>query len=249
MEKGETAGRRTISRRNVIRSGFGLLSAVAGGKAVRSAFAREGVQETDEPVRLVMVIDLRRCYGCKACSVACKSENGVRLGGFRSWVSEKEAGNYPDVRRHFLPRLCNHCRNASCKKVCPTGATYRGEDGIIDIDKSRCIGCRHCMGACPYNARYFNPTGNSADERAFPSLTRGTVDKCDFCIHRTANGLVPACVNTCPAEARKFGNLNDPESDVSKLLAGEASWTLLPEFGTKPSVFYIGDGPKVFRRS
>lgn len=249
MKKGKAASRRTISRRKVLQTGIGLVSAVAGGKSIRSAYSAENDRRTEGRVQLGMVIDLDLCYGCKACSVSCKAENGVRLGGFRAWVSEKETGSYPAVRRHFLPRLCNHCRNAPCKKVCPTGATYRRDDGIIDIDKSRCIGCRHCMGACPYSARYFNPDENREGEASFPALTVGTVDKCDFCLHRTENGLVPACVNTCPAGARVAGDLNDPDSEVAKILARKTSRSLLPEFGTLPSVFYVGGRPEVFRRS
>jgi tetrathionate reductase subunit B len=181
--------------------------------------------------------------------VACKSENGVRLGGFRSWVSEKEVGKYPNVTRHFLPRLCNHCQNPPCARVCPTGATHRRDDGIVEIDKTKCIGCRHCMGACPYNARFFNPTHDPEGERMFPSLTRGTVDKCDFCLHRMENGIVPSCVNTCPAQARTFGDLTDAGSDVSRLLPAGGATTLLPEYGTKPSVFYIGGNPGAFKGS
>jgi tetrathionate reductase subunit B len=187
--------------------------------------------------RLAMVVDLDRCVGCQACSVACKAEHGVRLGGFRSWVLAKEVGRYPNVTRVFLPRLCNHCEHPPCVDVCPTGATYKRDDGLVDIDRSRCIGCRHCMAACPYGSRYFNPS-RSPDEGRFPALTHGTVDKCDFCAHRVDNGVVPACVNTCPAGARLFGDMNAPEGDVHELVATGSTRPLLLEFGTKPSVFY-----------
>jgi len=182
------------------------------------------------------------------CSVACKAEHGVRLGVFRAWVSRKETGDYPTVKRHFLPRLCNHCESPACEKVCPTGATYKRDDGLVAIDHDRCIGCRHCMGACPYNVRYFNPDHNP-DEEQFPALTHGTVDKCDFCMHRVDNGVVPACLNTCPAGARIFGNLNDPDSEVSRLAAVRTAVALLPQFGTGPSVFYIGGRPEVFEEA
>ncbi len=196
--------------------------------------------------RFAMVIDVDRCMGCNACSVACKAENGVRLGAFRSWVSEKETGTYPAVIRRFLPRLCNHCENPPCLKICPTGATYRRDDGIIGIDKTICIGCRHCMNACPYQARYFNPDTDAAGDGRYPSQVPGTVDKCDFCLHRVDNGVVPSCVNTCPANARVFGDLNDPESQAHAIVAGGATETLLPRFGTSPSVFYVGGDPSVF---
>ncbi|MEE9443501.1 MAG: 4Fe-4S dicluster domain-containing protein [candidate division Zixibacteria bacterium] len=193
-----------------------------------------------------MVIDLDRCLGCKACAVSCKSENGVRLGGFRSWVSEKERGQYPMVTRAFLPRLCNHCEKPACQKVCPVGATYKRADGLIVIDKSKCIGCRYCMVACPYGVRYFNPRRDSEEARLFPARTFGTVDKCDFCAHRVDNGVVPACVNTCIAYARTFGDLNDPESEVYRIHNSERLVPLLPEFGTGPSVFYKGGHPMLF---
>ena len=213
------------------------LGAAAAATALVSGCA--GPAEKKDQKRLAMVIDLRKCTGCRACAVACKAENGVRLGGFRSWVSYEEAGKYPYVKRHFLPRLCNHCQRPACLKVCPTGATYKRPDGIIDIDKTKCIGCRHCMGACPYTVRYFNPGHDPEGEKRFPARTHGTVDKCNFCSHRVDGGVVPSCVNTCPARARIFGDMDDPDSEVSRLCAQGASATLLPEFGTVPSVCYI----------
>ena len=196
-----------------------------------------------------MVINLDRCLGCKACAVACKAEHGVRLGGFRSWVSEEEVGTYPTVTREFLPRLCNHCKNAPCLKVCPTGATSRRGDGIVLIDSTRCIGCRHCMEACPYNARYFNSQHDpEAVQKQFKARTHGTVDKCDFCSRRVDAGSEPACVSTCPGSARIFGDLEDPESQVSKLLKSSPSASLLEELGTQPSVFYIGRRPVISKR-
>ncbi len=224
-------------RRNFLKvaGAVGAIGAVGAG-----AYSLEPEAEAGTTAHYGMVIDLTKCIGCRACAVACKAENGVRLGGFRSWVSDEESGAFPDVKRRFLPRLCNHCERALCVKVCPTGASHRRKDGIVDIDKTKCIGCRHCMGACPYSARYFNPAHNPEDEKLFPACTHGTVDKCTFCHHRVDQGVVPACVNTCPARARVFGDMHDPESEVARLYAREAITILLPEFGTKPSVFYVG---------
>lgn len=174
-----------------------------------------------------MVIDLRRCVGCHACTVVCKMENSLPEGFFRSWVVEADKGKYPNVTRVKLPRLCNQCEKATCEEVCPVKATHRDEGGVVVIDPKKCIGCRYCISACPYDARYFDPK-------------KGIADKCNFCLDRVKAGLMPACVSTCVAHARFFGDLNDPNSEVSTLLTENPYQSLRPELGTKPSVFYIG---------
>jgi tetrathionate reductase subunit B len=237
-----------MSRRNFAAVGGSIL-AWAACTAARADVAPGVADAPSRRRHMVMVIDLRRCTGCHACAVACKAEHGVRLGGFRSWVSEQEIGSYPEVTREFLPRLCNQCQNSPCLRICPTGATSRRADGIIKVDPDRCIGCRHCMAACPYDARYFNSQRDPGEEqRRFPARTQGTVDKCDFCSRRVDAGQEPACVATCPASARLFGDANDPASDVARLLGREPSTTLLAEFGTQPSVVYIGGRPAAFAR-
>jgi tetrathionate reductase subunit B len=211
------------SRRN-------FLKKVSSGSVVATATAAPAVAvavAAGQPKRYAMVIDTRRCIGCQACSVACKTENEVPLGETRAWVEYIEKGDFPNVRRSFLPRLCNQCEKPQCVAVCPTGATYkRKEDGIVVIDADICIGCKYCLQACPYGMRFSNPE-------------TGTADKCDFCLHRVEKGLVPACVNTCQGRARIFGDLNDPESEVAKLVATHATTVLRPEMGTEPMVFYI----------
>lgn len=174
-----------------------------------------------------MLIDVRRCIGCHACSVSCKAEFDVPLGATRSWVEYVEKGDYPDVSRSFLPRLCNQCSEPQCVSVCPTGATYkRKEDGVVVVDADICIGCKYCLEACPYDVRFINPA-------------TGTADKCDFCLHRVEKGVEPACVNACMGEARIFGDLNDPTSKIAKTIAANPVTVLRPEMGTKPNVFYI----------
>lgn len=178
-------------------------------------------------VRYAMVIDLRRCIGCHSCSVACKSENSVPLRVYRTWVKQVEKGRYPGVSKHFLPILCNNCENPICLQNCPTKATYRREDGIIMVDEHRCIGCKYCIYSCPYDVRYVNPL-------------KRYVQKCYWCFHRVDAGLQPACVDTCPARARVFGDLNDPNNEVSRLIATHSVQVLKPERGTLPQVYYIG---------
>lgn len=173
-----------------------------------------------------MVVDTRKCVGCMSCTVSCKMENKVPFDGFRAWVNIRERGTFPEVKRHFLPRLCNHCENAPCVQVCPVKATFKREDGVVIIDEKRCIGCGYCITACPYHARYLHPQTKVAD-------------KCSFCQHRIDQGLEPACVRNCMGKARVFGHLNDPASAVSKVLGANPTQTLLPELGTDPKVYYI----------
>jgi len=185
--------------------------------------------------RFGMVIDLRRCIGCDACMVACKAEYDVPVGVFRTWVPYRVVGKYPTVKKQFLPRLCNHCDDPPCVRACPVGATYKVDDGGFVLQHyDRCIGCKACMASCPYNARFMLP-----EHRTRSNIT-SVVDKCTFCYHRVVQGLVPACVQTCVGRARVFGDMNDPKSEVSQLVARHSTQTLRPEQGTKPHVFYIG---------
>jgi tetrathionate reductase subunit B len=180
-----------------------------------------------KPKRLGMLVDQRRCIGCHSCSIACKSENNVPLGYWRSWVKGLQKGHYPDVGNHFLRRLCNHCDVPPCVQVCPVQATVkREEDGVVVMYYGKCIGCGMCIGACPYDARFFNPV-------------RNTADKCDFCTARVDKGLQPACVEACVSGALVFGDLADPASEISRRLATLSTSVIKPELGTKPKVFYV----------
>lgn len=176
--------------------------------------------------RYAMLIDLRRCIGCHSCSVACKAENEVPLGVFRTWVKIVQKGKYPNVSRSFLPWLCNNCESPICVRNCPVGASYIREDGIVMVDPHRCIGCRYCMASCPYDVRYVNPI-------------KKIVQKCTFCHHRVDAGLEPACVETCLGHARVFGDLNDPKSEISQIIASNPVQVLKPEMATRPKVHYI----------
>ena len=178
--------------------------------------------------KLGMLIDLSLCIGCNACVVACKRENDVPLGAFNTWIESFDVER-PDGRiaRANVPKQCNHCEDAPCVKVCPTGASYQAEDGTVQIDQDKCIGCKYCMAACPFQVRY--------------QLESGEVQKCTFCHHRTTEGLLPACVSTCVGYARTFGDLNDPESDISKRLAeAKGGEVLYEDLGLHPSLRYIG---------
>jgi len=176
--------------------------------------------------RLGMVIDPQRCIHCAACVVACKAENAVPEGRSRNRLEEKEYGAYPRVRVVMAPSQCMQCDDAPCVRVCPTGASYRDASGVILINADDCIGCRYCIEACPYDARYF-------DEES------GTVDKCTFCGHLVEQGLEPACVATCPTNTRVFGDLDDPQSEVARLVASGRVDVRLPEAGTRPKVYYL----------
>lgn len=197
--------------------------------------------------KLGMVIDLKRCIGCYACVVTCKAENGTPRGVFWNRVLEKEEGKYPTAKRTMLPVLCNHCQDAPCVDVCPTGASTRREDGIVTVDYDKCIGCRYCLIACPYQNRtfidkirgYFENSLTPYEEVSYEKHQEGVVEKCTFCADRVDKGLKPACVQTCPTSCRIFGDFDDPNSEVSHLLRVRVSFQLLPEAGTKPAVYYL----------
>jgi Fe-S-cluster-containing dehydrogenase component/formate-dependent nitrite reductase membrane component NrfD len=173
------------------------------------------------------VIDLRKCIGCHACTIACKAEHDIPVGVNRCWVKTVEKGTFPQTQRLFFPVLCNQCDEAPCLKICPTGALFKRRDGIVDLNGGACIGCRACMVACPYDQLFIDPN------------TR-TAEKCNFCANRVENELQPACVSVCPTECRIFGDLDDPSSQVAGIVQREAFMVRKPEKGTGPKVFYLG---------
>jgi Fe-S-cluster-containing dehydrogenase component/formate-dependent nitrite reductase membrane component NrfD len=176
-------------------------------------------------LQLGFVIDHTRCIGCHACTVACKSENNVPLGDFRTWVKYTETGAFPEVRRSFAVLRCNQCTDAPCVSICPVTALEKKDNGIVDLDQDICIGCKSCMHACPYDALYINEES-------------GTAEKCHFCAHRTEVGLAPACAVVCPTEAIIPGDFDDPESVVSRMTREFDLSVRKPEAGTKPNVRY-----------
>lgn len=201
-------------------------------------------------MRLGMVIDLKRCVGCNACTLACKQEHGTPDGIHYARVITREVGTYPEMNRTFLPVLCNHCDDPPCEKACPTGATFVRPDGIVMINEDKCIGCRACAVACPYMHRHFVSNGmlhkegdpeNPYAAVKHAAFREGTVTKCNLCAHRIDQGLEPACVVTCPTEARIFGDLDEEEGRLQQLIEERNSWTLLPEADTQPSVVYLDE--------
>ncbi|MFQ6052967.1 MAG: sulfate reduction electron transfer complex DsrMKJOP subunit DsrO [Candidatus Bathyarchaeia archaeon] len=217
-----------------------------------------------------MVIDVGACVGCRQCMYACKRGNNIPDEPIpMAWIEvfeldmttpvSKVHGSHlesprtaytrsPKEGKWYLSVNCFHCDNPPCVKVCPVGATYKGEGGIVEMDYDKCIGCRNCMAACPYNARRFNlAEPEIPPERVNPQVPvrqKGVVEKCTFCQHRVREGKQPYCVEACPVGARRFGDLNDPESPVSRLLESYTSFRLLEEMNTQPRVFYITSGKK-----
>jgi tetrathionate reductase subunit B len=175
--------------------------------------------------RYAMAVDTRRCVGCNACVIACKTENRVPNGGFRCWTAQETHGTFPELALEVRSERCNHCAQTPCVAACPTGASHVAEGGIVAVDRRKCTGCKACMAVCPYGARYVHPAGH--------------VDKCTFCVHRVTKGREPACVEICPTNALSFGDLSDPESPVSRALRSGRVKTLRPEAGTKPQVFFL----------
>jgi len=210
-----------------------------------------------------MVIDLKKCVGCNACTVACKAENKTPPGVSYHVVIDEEIGRYPNVTRRFLPRPCMQCEHPPCTRVCPVGATYSRPDGVVVINYDVCIGCRYCLAACPYGARTFDfgdfytagHTPVTAPYDTAPSFEYGrehsrTPDnlhespignarKCTFCLHRLDKGLLPACITTCVGGARVFGDLKDPASLAAQAASSPRVMRLKEELGTEPSVYYL----------
>lgn len=212
---------------------------------------------TSDKHKWVMVIDLQKCVGCDTCTVSCKAENRTPPGISYNVVMETLEGTFPNVTNVNLPRPCMQCDKPPCVQVCPTRATYKLDNGIVTIDNDRCIGCRYCIVACPYGARSFD-FGDSYEQemQSFNDVTSpeygvtrgvrkdgktpiGTVRKCSFCFHRLQRNEEPACVETCIGDARYFGDLNDPNSVVSKLIASPRAFRLKEELGTEPRVYYL----------
>ncbi len=203
--------------------------------------------------RYGMAIDLSRCIGCNTCAVACKVSNNLPKDVWWNVVhtegrdfADTSKGTYGgEMQLSWLPVNCMHCENAVCEEVCPTGATVKRDDGIVTVDEETCIGCKSCMEACPYDVRrlienepeyYLElPIGDPAAK----SHRGGTVEKCDFCAGRIDRGEKPACMELCPGRARYWGDLDDPESEVSQFLSGRNATVLLEEEGTSPSVYYV----------
>jgi Fe-S-cluster-containing dehydrogenase component len=177
-------------------------------------------------MRYGKVIDGTRCIGCHACTTACKSENEVPLGVTRTYVKYVEQGAFPQVRRAFQVTRCNQCDDAPCVTACPTKAMHRRPDGIVDVDRGSCIGCKACMAACPYDAIFMNPATHVAE-------------KCNFCAHRIDVGLEPACVVVCPTQAIIVGDLDDADSPVARIVGREPVSVRRPEKGTRPKLFYV----------
>lgn len=177
-------------------------------------------------MRYGFIIDNRKCIGCHACTTACKQEHEVPVGVNRTWVKQVEKGEFPNTRRLFSVMRCNHCTDAPCVEICPVEALFIREDGIVDFDKDRCIACKSCMQACPYDALYIDPETHTAA-------------KCNYCAHRIDIGLEPACVNVCPEHAIISGDMDDPNTEISELLARQPVKVRKQEKGTVPNLFYI----------
>ncbi len=242
------------------------VAAPAGDSWLKKADLRRMQEELrralDKPIdqrKWIMVIDLQKCIGCSACTVACKAENHLPPGVVYRPVIEEEIGEYPNVTRRFLPRPCMQCDDPPCVDVCPVNATWKREDGIVVIDYNACIGCRYCLTACPYGARYFDfgdnytddtPAKQPYEEEPAPEYGRewrrngnsspvGNARKCQFCIHRLNVGMLPACVTTCVGGATYFGDKNAPDALVSELIGSQRVMRLKEELGTEPKVYYL----------
>ncbi len=222
-------------RRGLLKDLLGLSAAVSLLPLAGTAQAGIGDQPPRRPgiegKRYGMLVDLRKCIGCQACTVSCSVENLPPLGQFRTSVLQYEVTETPDAPSALinLPRLCNHCDEPPCVPVCPVQATFQRTDGIVLVDNERCVGCGYCVQACPYDARFINHETQTAD-------------KCTFCEHRLEVGLLPACVESCVGGARVIGDLNDPSSEISRRMEAHKDEirVLKPDMNTDPHVYYIG---------
>ncbi len=256
-----------------VSTSFDAVSAVAGSADVLLRMQDElrlAMKKPLEERHWHMVIDLRKCVGCSACTIACVSENKLPPGVVYRPVLDEEKGVYPNVTRRFTPRPCMQCDNPPCTDVCPVSATWKQADGIVVVDYKKCIGCRYCIAACPYAARTFDfgdtyskgtataggiiiGEAQADDYERLPNFEYsrkwprpdektspiGNVRKCQFCAHRLANGMLPACVTTCIGRATYFGDANNPDSLVSQLVASTNAIQLKEELGTEPSTYYL----------
>ena len=176
-------------------------------------------------MRYAMAIDTKKCVGCSDCVVACQTENNVPIGYCRDWIVEVTDGTYPQLEIEIRSERCNHCENSPCVRCCPTGASHYEKGGIVTVTHNECIGCGACIQSCPYDARFTHPDGY--------------VDKCTFCLHRVEKGQKPACVAVCPTKCMYFGDLDNPNSDVSRVMKNRKWKVLAPEAGTGPQVYYL----------
>lgn len=254
------------SRRDFLKAGGVCLLGLTLWPAIRG-LAINGLDYKADPRALTgkhwgLVIDMHKCWpryqeGCRDCLLACQREHNIPAIADKEeeikWIwTEPYANAFPGQEHEYTPEnvkdkpfivVCNHCDNPPCVRVCPTKATFKREDGIVMMDYHRCLGCRYCMAACPYGARSFNfrdPRPFIKEEnREYPTREKGVVEKCNFCAERLAKGLKPVCVAACRAGALVFGDLDDPNSEARKLLAGRYTIQRKPELGTRPSVYYL----------
>lgn len=247
-----------ITRRDFLKVSGATLAVAAVGAGVK--LDTPAMAATEGAVHYAMVFDMKKCIKCDSCTIACISENHLPPGVVYNPVVEKEVGHYPNVRRESLPLICNQCEKPPCVQVCPVNATYkRPEDGIVVIDYDKCIGCRYCLTACPYQMRSFDygehynlePRKDWYDGAPSPEYNQqrtrngvydspiGNARKCTFCLHRITKGLKPACVETCLGHARYFGNLADPNDELWELISQNGHMRLKEELGTEPSVYYL----------
>ena len=236
-----------MNRRNFFKDMMGVIVGVLGFGLPSVTRADTAAGSEGGGSLYGMCVDIRKCIGCNRCAEACRTENAVPNGMFRTWVERffiksndavmvSHVGSQADqvmlaegetdvLRSFFVPKLCNQCENPPCVQVCPVGATYKTSDGVVLVDNQRCIGCSYCVQACPYSARFIHPVSHTAD-------------KCTFCFHRISRGLLPACVEVCPTQTRVFGDVYGKASPLTRFRRINNTAVLKPYLNTRPKVFY-----------